>query len=200
MGQTVLVASGLRFDRRPQADWQAAVRRSTAAMGQRLSFMTSEHQAVRNFVVRVFPEVQRPLAIDEIAKELGFLGSRVQVIVEELERNLFFLVRNSAGDVAWAFPVTADSTPHKLECGSGYFTFGACAEDAFAAAFVLGRLLRRRLQVVLQSVCGQTGRPLWLDIASDLTWHVATKGAQPLLFVPSVNWGGFRGANIINDY
>ncbi len=200
MDQTVLVANGLKFERRPQVDWQAAVRRSTAKMRQRLSFMTSEHHAVRDFAVRALPEVHRPLTVDEIAGELGLLKSRVQEIVEELERRLFFLVRNAAGDVAWAFPVAADPTPHEMECGRGYSIFGACAEDAFAAAFVLGRLLRRRIRVDLRSVCGQTGRILRFDIASDLTWRVTTKGAQPLLFVPSVNWEGFRGANIINDY
>ncbi len=40
MDQSVLVATGLKFERRPQADWQAAVRRSTPGIRQRLSFMT----------------------------------------------------------------------------------------------------------------------------------------------------------------
>ena len=79
-------------------------------------------------------------------------------------------------------------------------TFGACAEDAFAAAFVLGRVLGQSLRVDIRSMCGHSGRPLRLAVASDLTWRVITKGAQPLLFVPSVNWEGFRGPNIINDY
>jgi hypothetical protein len=200
MDQFVLVASGLELKRKPEADWQAAVRRSTTNMRPRLSFMTPEHHAVRNFVVKTLPEVQRPLPVDEIAAKLRLPRSRVQEIVEELERHLFFLVRNAAGDVAWAFPVTADPTPHQMECNRGYLTFGACAEDSFAAAFILGGLLNRRIRFDIRSICGQSGRPLRLAVASDLTWRVATKGAQPLLFVPSVNWEGFRGSNIINDY
>jgi hypothetical protein len=200
MDQSVLVATGLKFDRRPLADWQGAVRRSTAGMRRRLAFMTADHHAVRNFAVRTLPEVQRPLPVDEIAGKLSLPVARVRQILEELERHLFFLVRNDGGEVAWAFPVTADPTPHEMECSRGYLTFGACAEDAFATAFVLGRLIGRRLRIDIRSVCAQSGRPLRLSVASDLMWRVTTKGAEPLLFVPSVNWEGFRGPNIIDDY
>ena len=200
MDQSVLVVHGLKFERRPVAEWQAAVRQSTTEIRRRLSFMTAEHHAVRNFVVRTLPEVQRPLRVDEIAGNLRLPRSRVQEIVEELEQHLFFLVRNPAGDVAWAFPVTVDATPHEMKLSTGWLTFGACAEDAFAAAFVLGRLRGRRLRADIRSVCGQTGRPLWLAVTSELTARVTTQGAQPLVFVPSLDWAGFRGPNIINEY
>jgi len=124
----------------------------------------------------------------------------VQSIVEELERKLLFLVRNRSGDVAWAFPLTADRTPHDMKLSTGQRTFGACAEDAFAAAFVLGRLLRRRLHVDIRSVCGQSGRPLRLTVANDLRWHAHAGNTQHLLFVPSVDWQAFRAPNIIDAY
>lgn len=196
----VLIASGRKLEKKPQSDWQAAVRRATGNMRQRLSFMTPEHHEVRNFVVRTLPVVQRPLAVEEIAVELKLPEPRVQEIVEELERHLFFLVRNSVGEVAWAFPVTADATSHELECSRGYLTFGACAEDAFAAPFVLGHLLRRRVLIQIRSVCGESGNPLRISVGSDLRWRVTTRRARPLLFVPSINWEGFREPNIINDY
>jgi hypothetical protein len=124
----------------------------------------------------------------------------VQSIVEELERKLFFLVRNRAGDVSWAFPLTADRTPHVVKLSTGQHTFGACAEDAFAAAFVLGRLSRRRLHVHIRSVCAQSGRPLRLTVASDLRWRAHASNARHLLFVPSVDWETFRAPNIIDGY
>ena len=43
----------------------------------------------------------------------------------ELERRLFFLVRNRAGEVSWAFPVTAEVTPHQLTFPSGDRRYGA---------------------------------------------------------------------------
>jgi hypothetical protein len=49
----------------------------------------------------------------------------VQAILEELERNLLFLVRGESGAVAWAFPVTVEPTPHRLNFSTGERLFGA---------------------------------------------------------------------------
>src|SRR5258708_18751930 len=198
--RSVLVAHGRDFERKPVVEWEAAVRRATKKMHERLGFMTAGHHAVRNFVVRELPRSGRPIPIVQITAHVRLPKSQVQLIVEELERNLFFLVRNRAGEVAWAFPLTSDKTAHDMKLSTGQHTFGACAEDAFAAPFVLGRLLRRRMHVDIQSVCGQSGRPLRLTVASDLLWHAHAGNAQHLLFVPSVDWQPFRAPNIINAY
>ena len=52
-------------------------------------------------------------------------GTEAAEIVADLEKNLFFLVRNQAGDVSWAFPVTSDATPHRLTFSTGEHTFAA---------------------------------------------------------------------------
>jgi hypothetical protein len=200
MDESVLVAHGREFERRPLAEWQTAVRHATHKMRDRLAFMTIEHHAVRNFAVTGLPQFQRPLSLAQVAAHVNLPASRVQTIIEDLERNLFFLVRNTAGEVAWAFPVTADHTLHGLQFSTGERTFGACAEDAFAAAFVLGRLLHRQLSVEIRSICGQSDRPLGFTIESNLSWRVHREDAQPLLFVPSVDWEGFSAPNIIDDY
>jgi hypothetical protein len=197
MEESVLTAHGREFDRRPVAEWRAAVRQSTRKIRDRLAFMTGEHHAVRNFVVAGLTLFQRALSLAQVAEHVNLPAPRVQTIIEELERNLFYLVRNAAGEVAWAFPVTADRTPHELQLSTGERTFGACAEDAFTAAFVLGRLLNRRLTIDIRSVCGQSNRPLCLTVGSDLSWHSDT---EPLLFVPSVDWERFDAPNIIDDY
>jgi hypothetical protein len=184
----------------PLARWRSGVRRAAGKMRQRLSFMTTGHHAVRNFAVAGLQRFRRPLPVKEIAAGVKLPVSRVREIVDELERRLFFLVRNPSGEVAWAFPVTADRTPHELEFSTGETMFGACAEDAFAAPFVLERLLRRPTAVDIRSACGQSGRPLRLTVGGDLSWRVKTKGALPLLFVPHVNWDQFRGPDIISDY
>ncbi len=124
----------------------------------------------------------------------------MQAIAEELERNLFFLVRDRAGDIAWAFPVTAARTPHELQLSTRDRVFGACAEDTFAAAFVLGRLLGRRLSARIRTICAISGQPLRLTIDSDASWRVDRDGAQPLLFVPSLDWKTFHAPHIIDDY
>ena len=54
-----------------------------------------------------------------ISRELKMSLSRTTEILDELERNLFFLVRNEQGNVSWAFPVTAERTPHQLSFSTG---------------------------------------------------------------------------------
>lgn len=53
------------------------------------------------------------------------LGGRVSEVLTELEERLFFLVRNGDGDVAWAFPVTVDRTPHRLTFSTGERLYAA---------------------------------------------------------------------------
>jgi len=95
-------------------------------MEDRLAFLTPQHHSVRNFVVRELPRNEgRPLRPGQIAQGTGRDLPVVQDLLDELERNLFFLVRNAAGDVSWAFPVTSDRTPHRLTFSTGERIFGA---------------------------------------------------------------------------
>jgi hypothetical protein len=54
-----------------------------------------------------------------ISAELNLSISKTIEILDELEKNLFFLVRNEQGDVTWAFPVTADKTRHRMTFSTG---------------------------------------------------------------------------------
>jgi hypothetical protein len=84
-----------------------------------LSFMTEEHHLIRYFVVRKLPHIGKPIPPELISEELKISLSRTTKILDDLERNLFFLVRNERGEVSWAFPVTADKTPHQLTFSTG---------------------------------------------------------------------------------
>jgi Alkylmercury lyase len=192
--QSVLIGRGRDLTTTPIVQWQSAVLSATNKMRNRLDFMTLAHHGVRNFVVSGLARLRRPIPIVEIAANVQLPAPKAEAIVEELERNLFFLVRNGDGDVSWGFPFTAEPTSHELNFSSGQRTYGACAEDAFAAAFVLGRLLRRPLHVDIESVCAESGHPLHLTISSEFP------NSNHLLFVPSVDWQTFRAPNIIDDY
>jgi hypothetical protein len=92
----------------------------------RLGFMTDDHHRVRNFAVRELPRNQgMALSAEEIARRLDLPLVRVVAILEELQKNLFFLVLNEMGEVSWAFPVTSDWTPHRLSFSSGESVFAA---------------------------------------------------------------------------
>jgi len=95
-------------------------------MDDPLAFMTPRHHAVRNFVVRGLPRNDgRPLSLAQIAKALQLDPQLVTGLLDDLEKHLFFLVRNRRGEVSWAFPVTSDRTPHRLRFSTGERIFGA---------------------------------------------------------------------------
>jgi len=94
-------------------------------MAERLAFMSSDHHTVRDFVVRELPRQSRPLSPRQIASVTAIDLSCVSTILAELEKNLFFLVRNPKGNVSWAFPVTTDQTAHRLSFSTGDRIYGA---------------------------------------------------------------------------
>ena len=125
MSGTVLVGAGREIRREPDDAFVRSMEGLSARMAPRLAFMTGDHHMVRNFVVREMPRQPRPLSSQRIAMVTGLDLRKVSVILSDLERNLFFLVRNSYGDVSWAFPVTTSPTPHKLTFSTGGSIFGA---------------------------------------------------------------------------
>ncbi|HWC96958.1 MAG TPA: hypothetical protein VG456_09420 [Candidatus Sulfopaludibacter sp.] len=95
-------------------------------MQERLAFLTPLHHTVRNFVVRELPRNGgKPLRAEQIGIATNLDLPVVTGLLDDLEKNLFFLVRNSAGAVSWAFPITSDPTPHQLTFSTGERIFGA---------------------------------------------------------------------------
>ncbi len=110
---------GRHFLPLPAAIWRRQVRREAnriRAAGRRL---TSEHRTVQHFVVREIARTGEPLAPATIAAGTGIAAADVVAILAELERKMTFLWRDPQGRVAWAYPVTAESTPHHMAFTSG---------------------------------------------------------------------------------
>lgn len=103
----------------PRPIWQREVAKTAKAAVKNLGFMSEEHHRVRDFVVREIPRVGKPLSPETIAKKLDIPLAQVQVILDELEKGLTFLFRNDQGAVTWAYPVTADDTPHCVTFSTG---------------------------------------------------------------------------------
>jgi hypothetical protein len=125
MSGTLLVGTGREIRRVPDDDFLQAIQRIPARMASRLAFMTQDHHTVRNFVVRELPRRRRPLSARHIANATRMGSSHVSALLADLEKRLFFLVRDSSGNVDWAFPVTSCTTPHRLKFSTGESIFGA---------------------------------------------------------------------------
>jgi hypothetical protein len=125
MQEQILVGRGAEIRREPAAPFRRMLEEAARVPSKRLEFMTKEHHAVRDAAVRELARRPRPLPPEELARATGLAADRVTHLLDELESRLFFIVRNDAGEVSWAFPVTSERTPHRLRFGTG--------EDIYAA-------------------------------------------------------------------
>jgi hypothetical protein len=123
----VLLGRGSQITQVPRAMWEKHVTQAQDPEHSqaRLGFMTPAHHQVRYFVVRELAIRGSPISPEVISTALGLSLDQVQVILEELEKHLVFLVRNEQGAVAWAYPVTVEPTPHRLDFSTGERLYGA---------------------------------------------------------------------------
>jgi hypothetical protein len=125
LSDTVLRGQGHQITEIPRKQWEEHLSHIPQHSGARLGFMSEEHHLVRNFVVRELPRTSQPVQPDLISQILELPLARVNTLLDELEENLFFLVRNSQGAVTWAYPVTVEQTPHELVFSTDERLYGA---------------------------------------------------------------------------
>ncbi len=126
MKDSILVGRGEAMIEVPAEKWRQHLTQAGQHSAPMLSFMTDNHHRVRNFVVRELPRNHgKPLSLEDIAQHLHLPLDLVSTILDDLQKHLFFLVRNQHGEVSWAFPVTSDSTSHLLRFSSGEHIFAA---------------------------------------------------------------------------
>ncbi len=125
MTETILLGRRREMTTMPREDWEAGLAHLPERMKERLAFMSEDHHRLRCFVVSELPRRAVPLAPELLARELGLPLEKVGAILDELEKNLFFLTRDGQGAVNWAFPLTVERTPHQLSFSSGERLYGA---------------------------------------------------------------------------
>jgi hypothetical protein len=125
MEEKILLGRGQQILEIPQATWKEHLTQIPQHSQTRLSFMTGAHHRVRYFVVKGLADKQKPIEPEFISKTLNMPLAQVTDILEELERKLFFLVRDEQGAVVWAYPVTVETTPHSLNFNTGERLYGA---------------------------------------------------------------------------
>jgi hypothetical protein len=116
---TILLGRGRDLVRTARSEWEDELVRAPQRIAARLEFMSEDHHAIRNHVVRELPRQAGPMAPAAVSEALGLPLSRTLEVLDDLEARLFFLVRNGEGDVSWAFPVTIEPTGHRLVFSTG---------------------------------------------------------------------------------
>jgi hypothetical protein len=125
MSKIVRLGRGHEMKEIPQHLWEGHLSAAPEHFKQRLSFMSPDHHRVRYFVVGEIARRCEALPPERIAQALNLSIDQIQSILDDLERNLFFLYRDGKGAVLWAYPVTAEKTPHRITLDSGQRLYGA---------------------------------------------------------------------------
>ncbi len=125
MNEAILLGRGRQITAVPRKEWEKHLALVPEHGKTRLDFMTEAHHRVRYFVVKELPRVGEALSPEYIGQALKLSLEQTAAILDELEKNLFFLVRNEAGAVTWAFPVTVEPTPHPITFSSGEKLYAA---------------------------------------------------------------------------
>ena len=95
------------------------LRRGAGKTKTALGGLNDNQRLVHHFVVKNLPGYAKPMPPEYIAVSLEMDQTAVIDILDELERRLIFLFRPNGREVVWAYPVTAEPTPHKLSFSSG---------------------------------------------------------------------------------
>lgn len=119
MKENILASAGNQLTEIPREIWEQHEAQTLQDISKVLGFMTKAHHLIRYFVVQELPRLGKPIPPELISEALKIPIARTIEILDDLEKNLFFLVRNERGEISWAFPVTADKTPHQLTFSTG---------------------------------------------------------------------------------
>lgn len=125
MAERVFLGWGRHMLPFPAALWRRRVRGRVRQIKAHLEFMGGDHHRVRNLAVLEVARTGRPLPAQDMARRLGLPLERVEAILRQLQARMTFLFRNPAGEVLWAYPFTAEPTPHRLSLDGGQEVFAA---------------------------------------------------------------------------
>lgn len=118
MSEKILLGVGRRMVRVPKWLFAAMARRDEKRIGKRRP-LTHDQRRVQHFVVREIARRREPIPSADIAAALDIPPDRVREMLGELERRMTFLYRSGGDDVVWAYPVTAEETPHQVQIDGG---------------------------------------------------------------------------------
>ena len=125
MEEKVLLGRGKEILEISETTWKGHLSEVPEHSQEMLRFMTAQHHQIRYFAVSELIKTGKPLSPGFISEKLGIPFDRVKAILDELEKKLFFLARDEQGAVIWAYPVTVEATPHRLNFSTGERLYGA---------------------------------------------------------------------------
>jgi len=65
---------------------------------------------------------------------------------------------------------------------------------------VQGQLRREKLSFLIETECAHCGKPIRIEMDSDLNYKVLEPDADPLMFVPTVDFAKLKDPSIIDGF
>ena len=118
MFERILLGVGRRMVPVPEWLFRPMIGRNAKKIAKRPALEPDERR-VQHFAVREIPRRGEAIAPEVFAGELGLSLEEVHQILDELERRMTYLCRRGGEDVVWAYPVTAEETPHQVRIDGG---------------------------------------------------------------------------------
>lgn len=125
MFKTVLLGFRRRMIRIPERLFRHVVPQQTRRMKKWVGSLPEDHRRVHHYVVKTIPKTGQPVSPQVIANALDMPVDEVNKILDYLERRLVYLFRKGGEAVVWAYPVTAEPTPHQVRFDTGERVFAA---------------------------------------------------------------------------
>jgi len=116
--ERILLGVGQRMVPVPEWLFRPMVMRDAKKLARRPN-LRPDQRRVQHFAVREIPRRREAIAPEVFARELELPLDEVKQILDELELGMTFLCRRGGEDVNWAYPVTADETPHQVRIDGG---------------------------------------------------------------------------------
>ena len=66
--------------------------------------------------------------------------------------------------------------------------------------FVQGHLRNEPITVTIRTECAHCAQPMQIEVDSDLTSRLVDEGADPLVFIPHVNFEKLKDPSIIDAF
>lgn len=118
MFKRVLLGVGRRMVLVPEVLFRPMVRRDVNRLAKRADLEPNQRR-VQHFAVREIPRRREAIAPEVLAAELDLPLEEVLQTLDELERRMTYLCRRGGEEVNWAYPVTAETTPHQVRIDGG---------------------------------------------------------------------------------
>ena len=125
MFKTVLFGFRRRIFRIPERLFRHVAPREARRIKKWVGSLPEDHRRVHHFVVKTIPKTGEPVSPQVVAEAVDLPVDEVTKILDYLESRLVYLFRDGGESVVWAYPVTAEPTPHQVRFDTGERVFAA---------------------------------------------------------------------------